>query len=192
MKILIQITLFTFILSSFKTDKSIIVDKAAAQQAFLTLQDIRKFPSKYYQELHFDKDLKASTAQLQWNDTLAKVAEAKAYDMANRNYYGHVDPEGFGINHFINEAGYKLNPKWTANKSDNYFESLTANINTGKEAIKYLVQDSLTPSLGHRKHLLGLDSWNSTLTDIGIGFVRRDTGGIYKTYICVIIAKHDW
>jgi len=192
MKTAIYITLLTFILTAFKADNSIIIDKEEAKKAFATLLYIRKYPNKYFQQLNFDKDLKTSTAQLHWNDTLAKVAEAKAYDMANRNYYGHIDPDGFGINHFIDKAGYKLNPKWTITKSDNYFESLTANISTGKEAIKYLVKDSITPSLGHRKHLLGLDSWNSTLTDIGIGFVRRDSGSIYQTYICVIIAKHDW
>ena len=181
----------TFIVTAFKVDKPIIIDKEESKKAFTTLQDIRNYPNKYFQQLHFDKDLKTSAIQLQWNDTLAKVAEGKAYDMAKRNYYGHVDPDGFGINHFIDQAGYKLNPKWTITKSNNYFESLTANVTTGEEAIRYLVKDSITPSLGHRKHLLGLDNWNSTLTDVGIGFVRNDTGSIYRTYICIIIAKHD-
>ena len=192
MKTAIQLILLTLVSIAFKAEKSIIIDKEEAQKAFVILQDIRKYPNKYFQQLHFDKDLKTSTAQLQWNDTLAKVAEAKAFDMANKNYYGHVDPDGFGINHFISKAGYKLNPKWTQTKADNYFESLTANITTGEEAIRYLVKDSITPSLGHRKHLLGLDSWNSTLTDVGIGFARKDSGSMYKTYICVIIAKHNW
>jgi uncharacterized protein YkwD len=192
MKTVIHLIFLTLVLTAFKAGKSIIIDKEEAQKAFATLQDIRNYPNKYFQQLDFDEDLKTSTVQLQWNDTLAKVAEAKAYDMANRNYFGHVDPDGFGINYFIDKAGYKLNPEWTITKSDNYFESLTANITTGEDAIRYLVKDSLTPSLGHRKHLLGLDDWNSTLTDVGIGFVKADTGSIYQTYICVIIAKHDW
>lgn len=192
MKTLLSSILLILVAASFRTDNPIVVDKEEAQKAFAILQDIRKNPNKYFQELNFEKDLKTSTTQLKWNDTLAKVAEAKAFDMANRNYFGHVDPDGFGINHFINEAGYKLNSKWTQVKSDNYFESLTANLTTGEEAIGYLVKDSLTPSLGHRKHLLGLDGWNSTLTDVGIGFIRRNSGSLYQTYICVIIAKHDW
>jgi hypothetical protein len=192
MKPLIQFTLLTFVLTAFTSDKTIVIDKEAAYKAFATLQDIRKYPNKYFKELDFGTDIKTSTIQLEWNDTLAKVAEAKAFDMANRDYYGHVDPDGYGINHFISKAGYRLNPKWTAAKNDNFFESLTANIQSGEEAIKYLVKDSITPSLGHRKHLLGTDSWNSTMTDIGIGFARCDTGSFYQTYICVIIAKHDW
>ncbi len=184
--------LIAFILTSFKSHNPVVIDKLEAQNAFIILKDIRNNPNKYFRELNFNKDLKTSTIQLRWNDTLAKVAEQKAFDMANRNYYGHIDPEGFGINHFINKSGYKLNPQWTLKKSDNYFESLAANLPTGVEFIKALVKDSLTPSLGHRIHLLGLDAWNSSLKDVGIGFSRRESGSLYKTYICVIIAKHDW
>jgi len=192
MKILIQLIISGCILNLIIAGNAVTIDKEQAQKAFLTLQNIRNNPNSYFQELNFEKDLKISSVQLKWNDTLAKVAEAKAYDMANRNYYGHVDPEGYGINYFIAESGYKLNSKWAETKSNNYFEFLTANVPTGEEAIKYLIKDSLTPSLGHRKHLLGLDKWNANLTDVGIGFSRRDSGSQYKTYICVIIAKHDW
>ena len=104
----------------------------------------------------------------------------------------HVDPEGYGMNYFINKSGYKLNAEWLEEKNENYFESLTANTYSGIESIKVLVTDKNVPSLGHRNHLLGLDTWNSTLTDIGIGFSRRESGSTYKTYTCVIIAKHDW
>jgi uncharacterized protein YkwD len=186
--LIILIILFT----AFQNKREVTIDKKEAQDAFTIVCDIRNNPDKYYKELNFEKGLKTSSIKLKWNDTLAKVAETKAYDMANRNYMGHVDPDGFGMNHFISKSGYKLNPKWTAEKSNNYFESLTANTNSGIESIKVLVTDRNTPSLGHRNHLLGLDSWNSTLTDIGIGFSRRESGSTYKTYTCVLIAKHDW
>lgn len=184
--------IFIFLTTSFQNKTEVTIDKKEAQDAFTLLNDIRNNPDNYYEELGFEKGLKTSKLKLRWNDTLAKVAETKAYDMANRNYMGHVDPEGFGMNHFINKSGYKLNAKWLTDKSANYFESLTANTFTGIESIKVLVKDKNVPSLGHRNHLLGLDSWNSTLTDIGIGFSRRESGSIYKTYTCVIIAKHDW
>jgi len=182
------IILFT----SFQNKTEVTIDKKEAQDAFVLVCDIRNNPDKYYEELNFEKGLHTSRIKLKWNDTLAKVAENKAYDMATRNYMGHIDPDGFGMNHFINKSGFKLNPKWTIEKNANYFESLTANTYSGIESIKVLVTDKNTASLGHRKHLLGLDSWNSTLTDIGIGFSRRESGSTYKTYTCVIIAKHDW
>jgi hypothetical protein len=95
------------------------------------------------------------------------------------------------MNYFIKKSGYKLNPKWTVEKNANCFESLAANTFSGIESIKVLVTDKNEPSLGHRKHLLGLDPWGAALTDIGIGFSRRESGSTYKTYTCVIIAKHD-
>lgn len=190
MKYLLVILLFCS--TSFQKNDDVIIDKKEAQDAFTLLSEIRNDPDKYYEELSFEKGLTVSKIKLKWNDTLAKVAEAKAYDMAKRNYMGHVDPDGYGMNYYIKKSGYKLQPKWTVEKSANYFESLAANTFSGIEAIKVLVTDKNTPSLGHRKHLLGLDSWNAALTDIGIGFSRRESGSTYKTYTCVIIAKHDW
>jgi uncharacterized protein YkwD len=190
MKYLLVILLFCT--TSFQKNNEVTIDKKEAQDAFILLTDIRNNPDKYYEELNFEKGLKVSKIKLKWNDTLAKIAETKAYDMANRNYMGHVDPDGYGMNYFIKKSGYKLQPKWTVEKNANYFESLAANTFSGIESIKVLVTDKNEPSLGHRKHLLGLDPWNASLTDIGIGFSRRESGSKYKTYTCVIIAKHDY
>jgi hypothetical protein len=181
-----------FLLTAFIRGDEIIIDKKEAQKAFVLLQEIRTNPTKFFRELDFESTLKTSEIRLKWNDTLAAVAEKKAYDMAKRDYFDHVNPDGYGMNYFIDKSGYKLNSEWTQEKSNNYFESIAANNETGEEAIKDLVKDSGTASLGHRIHLLGLDKWNASLTDIGIGFCRRDSGSTYHTYMSVIIAKHDW
>lgn len=190
MKYLLLISFLIF--TSFQKNDEVTIDKKEAHDAFTLLTDIRSNPDKYYEELKFEKGLKVSKIKLKWNDTLAKVAEAKAYDMAKRNYMSHVDPNGYGMNYYIKKSGYKLNPKWTVEKNANFFESLAANTFSGIESIKVLVTDENVPTKGHRNHLLGLDSWNAALTDIGIGFNRRESGSTYKTYTCVIIAKHDW
>jgi uncharacterized protein YkwD len=181
-----------FLVTSFKADKKIVIDHAEAQKAFALLTKIRATPGAYSKQLHFDKAINVSTIKLTWNDTLAQVAEAKAYDMANRDYFDHVNPDGYGINYFIDKSGYTLNPGWLKNKSDNFFESITANEDNAQDAIKTLIIDNGEPGLGHRKHLLGLDKWNASLVDIGIGFCRCDSGSTYQTYTCVIIAKHNW
>jgi len=90
MKYLLVILLFCS--TSFQKNNEVTIDKKEAQDAFTLLTDIRNNPDKYYEELNFEKGLKVSKIKLKWNDTLAKVAETKAYDMANRNYMGHVDP----------------------------------------------------------------------------------------------------
>jgi hypothetical protein len=184
--------LLSFVASSFCFKSDIVIDKNEAKAAYDFLQEIRNNPNKFYKELQFQKDIKVSPVKLVWNDTLARVATEKAYDMAKRDYFDHVDPDGYGINYHINKSGYSLNPDWVKHKADNAFESITANSFTGKEAIKTFIIDEGVPSLGHRNHLLGLNKWNASLKDIGIGFVKRETGSKYQTYICVIIAKHNW
>src|SRR6187551_647226 len=97
-------------LGSFQKDSEATIDKSEAQKAFILLNQIRANPANYYKELKFSKNIKIQKRQLKWNDTLAKIAEAKALDMANRNYFDHIDPEGFGMNYHINKGGYTLNP----------------------------------------------------------------------------------
>lgn len=167
------------------------INKEEARTAAVYLNQLRADPQKFSAKFNFLKELSPAMA-LRWNDTLARVAEARAMDMAKRNYFGHVDPDGYGANYYMNKAGYKLEPAWIKEKSANYFESLNAGGFSGIEAIESLILDSNTPSLGHRKHLLGMTEWNASLVDIGIGFVNGNGTTAYPTYTCVLIAKHNW
>lgn len=191
MKIILYLLAASLMLLPNKGE-NVIIDKEEARKAFNLLNDIRVNPAKYYSEFDFLKTTEVKNTTLLWNDTLAKVAEAKAFDMADRNYYGHVDPDGYGINYFIHKSGYKLNPNWIKEKSENYFESIAAACTSGEQAVRIFIIDKNVASLGHRNHLLGVGDWNASLSDIGIGFARRESGSTYKTYISVIIAKHDW
>jgi uncharacterized protein YkwD len=191
MKIISYMVPALVLLLSFFYNNNPFVVKEEAQQAYEYLNTIRSNPENYYKTLHLNGSLSITRTHLRWNDTLAKVAEAKAMDMARRNYFGHVNPDGLGINYFIQQSGYSLNPAWTKNKNENYFESLSAGSATGKEAIETLIMDEGDPSYGHRDHLLGIGSWDASLADIGIGFVKCDAGK-YQSYACVIIAKHNW
>ena len=167
------------------------LDRQEAQKAFLLLNKIRVAPADFTDEMPFLAEI-SKKHPLKWNDTLAAVAEAKAIDMATRQYVGHVDPDGYGMNHFINKAGYKLKDKWLTAKEANYFESIAAGAPNGEAAIRNLVIDKNVPTLGHRKHLLGLDEWNAPMVDIGIGYARPDGNKPYLSYVCVLIARHDW
>jgi uncharacterized protein YkwD len=167
------------------------VDRQEAKKAYTLLNTIRANPAGFTDEMPFLAEI-SKKHPLLWNDTLALVAEAKAMDMANRRYVGHVDPDGYGMNYFIHKAGYKLQDKWLASKEANYFESISAGAPSGEVAIKTLLIDKNVPSLGHRKHLLGLDDWNASMADIGIGYVKADENSPYKSYVCVLIARHIW
>lgn len=190
MRILLLFVLLTS--TAFAQKKQIITDKIQAKSAYELLNDIRLHPEKYRKVLSISNIELITKTKLVWNDQLAKVAEFRAYDMAHRNYFDHTSPEGFGPNYYIQRAGYQLNVDWLKTKSANNFESIAANHPTAEDGIKALIIGKGSPGFMHRKHLLGMDQWNSSLKDIGIGFVQVPKGTVYKTYLCVIIAKHDW
>jgi uncharacterized protein YkwD len=170
-----------------------ILQKEQVKEAFDYLNKVREKPSDFKNEIgYFMKSIKPKH-ELNWNNILAKVAEEKAMDMAKKNYFDHVSKEGRGINIMIHKAGYKLNSDWIKDKKDNSFESISAGAESAVEAIKNLIIDANVRSLGHRKHLLGMNDWYGMMKDIGIGFVScLNTDNTYNTYCCVIIATHDW
>lgn len=167
-----------------------------AKQCAQLINEIRKDPQAYGRKMGIDLEYVQPMPALKWNDMLASVAQSKAQDMADRNYFDHVDLEGYGINIRINEAGYELEPSWYSSKHLNYFESLHAGTNSTDPA--YVVYDLIldksisdVAEKGHRNHLLGITDWNSSLYDIGVGhgYSQRST---YKHYWSIIIAKHSW
>ncbi|WP_149524209.1 CAP domain-containing protein [Sphingobacterium hotanense] len=172
--------------------KNIKLDRSEAKKAYEYLNKIRSNPEKYRRALQISNIKQVTRTKLVWNKDLAKVAEYRAYDMANRNYFDHTNPEGIGPNYYIQKAGYDLNKDWLKRRSNNNFESIAANHASGVDAIEAFIIGHGSPGKMHRKHLLGMDQWNGSLKDVGIGFARVPRGSTYKTYICVIIAKHDW
>src|SRR4051794_22863463 len=87
-------------------EKTGTLDRDEAKQAFQYLNRVRADPPTFGKEIGADlKDVEPQP-KLAWNDALAKAAEEKALDMATRNYFGHVTPEGVGINRMMHEAGY--------------------------------------------------------------------------------------
>ncbi|KGE14679.1 CAP domain-containing protein [Sphingobacterium deserti] len=193
MRILYVFAMLLIMTGSYAQRKKITVDRAAAKEAYEYLQAFRDNPKKMMRALgvRFDAG-KVSKIKLRWNSDLAKAAELRARDMAERNYFDHSSPEGIGPNHYIVKAGYVLNSDWLKKRSANNFESIAANHPTAVDGIKAFIIGKGSPGFMHRKHVLGLDTWNGSLQDIGIGFVRIPEGATYKTYLSVIIAKHDW
>src|SRR5688572_13077788 len=156
MKVISYMVPAVMLLLSFFYNNNPFIVKEEAQQAFQLLNTIRSNPEKYYKDLHLNATMPITKTPLRWNDTLAKVAEAKAMDMAKRNYFDHVNPDGYGINYFINQSGYTLNADWLKDKKENFFESLGSGHDSGVEAVKSLIIDAEDPSKGHRDHLLGI------------------------------------
>ncbi|MCQ2188442.1 MAG: CAP domain-containing protein [Paludibacteraceae bacterium] len=172
--------------------KDVAVNPEAKKAASL-INDIRKNPSAYSSQMGVDLSGVAARPALNWNSALAKVAQAKAEDMAKNNYFSHVDLNGYGVNYFMHEAGYDMPEAWYKDKKLNYFENIAAGNATAEAMVKQLVYDGGkdNSSAGHRSSLLGISDWNSSCIDIGIGYAY-DANSTYGHYWSVIIAKHNY
>ena len=185
--------LFLFCQLSLAQETKVIgIDTIEAKVIFNYLQGIRLGTIDKSDPMfeYYDKNRKLPL--LTWNDTLAGVARNRAMDMAKQNYFNHIDPQGKGVNYYINKAGYSLRPGWLDNPKNNYFESISAGNKNGIEVVKFLIIDKISPEKGHRIHLLGQNEWNFKNTDIGVGFYRisKDMNSDYSTYTVIIIAHH--
>ena len=99
--------------------------------------------------------------------TLSQVAQARAEDLATRNYFGHTNPDGDGPNQLVREAGYILPSFYSTVRTANNIESITAgtNLDTAQEAF-----DSWLSSGAHRPHLLGLTGFTADQIEFGVGY----------------------
>lgn len=160
--------------------------------AFDYLNSIRNKPSAYSDQLGIDLSAVEKRDKLIWSEELAKAAYEKAKDMAERDYFAHIDPDGYGMNYKIDAAGFTLANYLLKSKTANNFESIAAgtNRNTGKIMIQQLIIDKGVSSLGHRKHLLGMTDFWADAEYCGIGFYKKPDS-IYTYYMCVLIAKHE-
>ena len=77
MKVLILLLVTLFSLPAVPPE----LDRAEAQKAFVLLNKIRAAPAAFTEEMPFLAEI-SKKHLLRWNDTLAKVAEDKALDMA--------------------------------------------------------------------------------------------------------------
>ncbi len=185
------IRLFTLHIMFLFSFSSIFCQTIELQEALNYLNSVRSNPNAYSTEIGVSLIDVYPMHSLRWNNQLANAAQRKAQDMADRNYFGHIDPEGYGMNYFIQNSGYKLNSNWLANISMNYFESLSAGMPSPKASIIQLIKDEGVIGYGHRKHLLSIEDFWKPCYDIGIGWGYNNNSK-YKTYCCVLIAKHDW
>lgn len=158
------------------------------------LNAVRANPGAYSGDAGADLSDIAPMPALLWNEQLAEAARRKAQDMATRRYFDHVDPDGYGMNHFIHQAGYTLNEAFLRNRSANMFESISAGTSSPRAAIINLISDGNEPvheKAGHRLHLLGIKDFWRNCQDIGIGWASNPNAP-YRTYCVVLIAKHSW
>ena len=113
---------------------------------------------------------------LNWDSRLAKSARKRAKDMGRRNYFSHTDPDGYGPNWHVTQAGYRLPISWTAFKDGNQVESIVAGYPTAEEAFYGWMQ-----SPKHLSHLIARNRFYQEQTNFGVGhsFIPGSKHGHY-------------
>lgn len=168
------------------------INEKNRREAFDYLNAVRSDPPAYSDELGVDLSEVEKRPELIWNENLATAAYNKVKDMAENDYFSHVDLDGYGMNYRINEAGFYLADYLLQSKTANNFESIAAGTkhDSGKIMIQLFIIDKNIPDLGHRKHLLGMTDFWAESEYCGIGFYKQP-GSKYTHYICVLVARHE-
>jgi uncharacterized protein YkwD len=120
---------------------------------------------------------------LRRNAVLDSVARQRAWDMALRNYFRHVNPEGLGPNALVERAGYRLPAAYDHRPEGNNIESAAAGYRDARTAWRWFMGSDY-----HRTHLLGLNPLFVQQTEFGIGYAYRPQSR-YQHYWVVIIAR---
>lgn len=120
--------------------------------------------------------------EMVYDPILHMVARAKAHDLAERAFFSHVDPDGYGPNKAVTLAGYEL-PEWWGDDLDaNFIESLVAGFLDTAGAF-----NSLINSAGHRDHILGEEPFFAEQTHYGIGYAHVP-GSPHTRYFAIVTA----
>lgn len=122
-------------------------------------------------------------SSLTYNSILSHIARERAYDMAQRNYFAHVNPDGIGANYLVTRAGYVLPDFYGKEVSANNIESIACGNETAAATWTQWMHSS-----GHREHILGLTDFYAAQTDYGVGHAFVP-GSRWKHYWVVITAK---
>lgn len=121
---------------------------------------------------------------LNCDPTLAQIAQLRAQDMADRDYFSHTNPEGFGPNYLVQQAGYLLPAFYNLALDANNIETIHGGSSTASGA-----WTSLMNSDPHQTHLLGLISFYAEQIDYGIGYAYNPNS-TYHHYWVIITGRH--
>jgi hypothetical protein len=154
-------------------EQRLVLTPTSEEQLFVyLLNQARHDPQAYADHVNLPVSLDGVAARqpLSVNDDLFASAQFHAKEMADHNYFNHQsDVTGDWPNKIARDQGYNLPASFP--DDNNYIESIAAGNLYGNPAdvLELLIVDAGIPSLGHRNHLLGIDSFNAQATEIGVG-----------------------
>ncbi|MFC1591472.1 CAP domain-containing protein [Thermodesulfobacteriota bacterium] len=117
------------------------------------------------------------------NAILAQVARKRAQDMGERDYFSHTNPDGYGPNYLVTQAGYVLPDFYSTARDANNIESIASGYEQADDA-----WDAWLGSPLHRQHVLGEASFYADQIEYGIGYAYVP-GSTYKHYWVFLSAQ---
>ena len=152
----------------------------APEQLFLELLNAaRANPADYGTSIGLDLSGVAPSGPLAFNGNLIQAARGHSEDMRARDYFAHNTPEGLSPGERITATGYN----WTA-----WSESIAAGFSTPATALAGLIIDEGVADLGHRRHLLAIDSIAASQLEVGIGIAMGGSGA-WQNYYTIDTAR---
>ncbi len=144
------------------------VPPTAVEQLLLErLIDARANPAAYGASIGLDLSGVAPSQPLAFNPQMIQAARGHSQDMSARAYFDHDSPDGRDPGRRLSDAGFI----WFG-----YGESLAAGYPTPEDALRGLIIDEGVPDLGHRRHLLAIDTVFQNHTQVGVGILQGGSG----------------
>jgi len=179
-----------FMLSVLDFDLALAEDPTSKEQLFIfELNRARHNPTQFQTENSLSVDLSAVAAQppLAVNGDLTGSAGFKAQEMADNNYFAHESPISGWPNALARSFGYNLASFLDDNT--NNIESIAAGFNPVTDwtqpltPLVTLIVDEGVPSLGHRIHLLAMNSFNQRFREIGVGYGSNSSSTLKNYWV---------
>lgn len=122
-------------------------------------------------------------SKLELSVALSQAARRRAQDMADRGYFHHTNPDGFGPNCIVLQQEFVLPDHYNFSNTANNVETIAGGYSVMADAWTALLSSS-----SHAAHLLGEGSFYAAQTKYGIGYVNAP-GSPYGHYLVIIIAQ---
>lgn len=116
--------------------------------------------------------------------TLERIAREMAQDMAVRDYFSHITPEGVGPNELVRRGGYPLTSGYDPTITANNIQSIGRGGPLDQTWPLWMTSDS------HRKHLIGDGPFWIAQTDYGIGYYY-DPNSRSQYYWVILTARKE-
>ena len=158
----------------------------------LAVTAFEELPEEHYMAEKIRQHAEQGRSAFEHQEVLNFIARKKAEDMAKRQFFSHIDPDGYGPNFAAYHAGYDI-PNFSP--ASNTIESIGVrhqNGLSGQQAADIIFAAWLE-SPGHRRHVLAeVDQFkNQPAYGVGYAFAPQVPFGWSSHYFVIVTANAD-